>query len=35
MTASGQEVRWDVTVADDEPAREVLARFYRLAGPRE
>ena len=35
VTAGGQEVRWDVTVADDEPARQVLAGFYRLAGPRE
>jgi hypothetical protein len=35
VTADGQEVRWDVTVADDEPARQVLAGFYRLAGPDE
>ncbi len=35
VTADGQEVRWDVTVADDEAARQVLAGFYRLAGPRE
>ena len=32
VTADGQEVRWDVTVADDEAARQVLAGFYRLAG---
>lgn len=35
VTAGGQEVRWDVTVADDEAARQVLAGFYRLAGPGE
>jgi hypothetical protein len=36
VTAGGQEVRWDVTVAaDDDAARQVLAGFYRLAGARE
>ena len=35
VAADGQEVRWDVTVADDEAARHVLAGFYRLAGPGE
>ena len=32
VTADGPEVRWDVTVADDEAARQALAGFYRLAG---
>ena len=32
VTADGLEVRWDVSVADDEAARQVLAGFYRLAG---
>jgi hypothetical protein len=32
VTADGQQVRWDVAVADDEAARQVLADFYRLAG---
>lgn len=31
VTADGREVRWDVAVADDEVARQVLAGFYRLA----
>lgn len=35
VTADGPEVRWDVTVADDEAARQVLAGFYRLAGAGE
>lgn len=35
MTADGPEVRWDVTVAGDEAARQALAGFYRLAGPGE
>ena len=35
VTADGQEVRWDVTVADEVAARQMLAGFYRLAGPGE
>ena len=30
MTADGQEVRWDASVADDEAARQALDEFYRL-----
>jgi hypothetical protein len=30
VTADGQEVRWDASVADDEAARQALADFYRL-----
>ncbi|MCW2907016.1 MAG: hypothetical protein JWL68_1805 [Actinomycetia bacterium] len=30
VTADGQEVRWDVAVADDEAARQALDGFYRL-----
>ena len=30
VTAAGQEVRWDVSVIDDDLARQVLAGFYRL-----
>ncbi len=32
VTAGGHEVRWDVTVADDD-ARQVLDGFYRLGAP--
>ena len=30
VSTDGQEIRWDVTVADDEPARQALDEFYRL-----
>jgi hypothetical protein len=30
VTADGQEVRWDASVADDEAARQALDEFYRL-----
>ncbi len=30
VTADGQEIRWDASVADDEAARDALAAFYRL-----
>lgn len=30
VTAGGQEVRWDATVAGGEAARQALAGFYRL-----
>ena len=33
VTAEGHEVRWDVTVAGDAAARQVLDGFYRLAAP--
>lgn len=33
VTADGQEVRWDVTVAGDDDARQVLDGFYRLGAP--
>jgi hypothetical protein len=30
VTGDGREVRWDVSVMDDDMARQVLAEFYRL-----
>jgi hypothetical protein len=30
VTAGGQQVRWDVAVADGEAAREALDGFYHL-----
>jgi hypothetical protein len=30
VTAAGQEVRWDVSVIDDDLARQILAEFYRM-----
>jgi hypothetical protein len=30
VTADGQEVRWDASVADDQAARQALDEFYRL-----
>jgi hypothetical protein len=30
VAADGQEVRWDVAVADDEAARQALDRFFHL-----
>jgi hypothetical protein len=30
VTADGQQVRWDVAVADDEAARQALDGFYHL-----
>jgi hypothetical protein len=32
IKASGHEVWWDVSVVDDDAARQVLAEFYRLPG---
>ena len=30
VTADAREIRWDATVAGDEPARQALDEFYRL-----
>jgi hypothetical protein len=30
VTASGQEIWWDASVADDDIARQILEEFYRL-----
>jgi hypothetical protein len=30
VTAAGREVRWDISVIDDDMARQILAEFYRL-----
>ena len=30
VTSVGREVRWDISVIDDDVARQILAEFYRL-----